>query len=248
MRHTVAADDAPDHPRPPAGRSRVVPGAPGGLDGPVTTDTVRGDVTPATRLTVGVAVGVVVGWVVHETLEPTVAAVVLGGWAATGLVFALWSWAFLWPLDAEQTRTHALREEPTRFATHVIVLVGSVMSLGGVTVVLVTHERGRVVALVAALVAVVASWTSLHTVYALRYARAWYTPPLGDVDFHQDEPPCYSDFAYLAFTVAMSFAVSDPDVRSSELRRTLLSHAMLSYAFGTVIVALLVNVVAGLAP
>ncbi len=103
-------------------------------------------------------------------------------------------------------------------------------------------------ALVAALVAVVASWTSLHTVYALRYAWVWYTAPVGGIDFHQVEPPRYSDFAYVAFTVAMSFAMSDPDVGSSALRRTVLGHALLSYTFGTVIVALLVNVVAGITP
>ncbi len=212
-------------------------------------DVAQGDVTPATRLVVAAVAGVAVSLVVQTAVPwSSVVAAVLGGWATTGLVYAVWTWVFCWPLDAEQTRTHATREEPTRFVTHAIVLVAGVMSLVGVGVVLATHDRGRVVALAAALVAVVASWTSLHTVYAMRYARSWYTPPTGEIDFHQDAPPRYSDFAYVAFTVAMSFAMSDPDVRSSDLRRTLLAHALLSYTFGTVIVALLVNVVAGLTP
>jgi uncharacterized membrane protein len=215
----------------------------------VARDVARGDVTPATRLVVAAVAGVAVSLVVQTAVPwSSVVAAVLGGWATTGLVYAVWTWSFCWPLDAEQTRTHATREEPTRFATHAIVLVAGVMSLVGVGVVLATHDRGRVVALAAALVAVVASWTSLHTVYAMRYARMWFTPPAGGIDFHQAEPPRYSDFAYVAFTVAMSFAMSDPDVGSSDLRRTVLAHALLSYTFGTVIVALLVNVVAGLTP
>jgi len=206
------------------------------------------DVTPAARLSVALGAGVIAAWGVATTYTATLAASVLAGWAVTGLVFAGWSWVFLWPLDAEQTRTHSTREEPTQLVTHALVLGAGLMSLVGVVVVLATHDRGRVVALVAALVAVVASWTSMHTVYALRYARLWYTPPHGEIDFHQDEPPQYSDFAYVAFTVAMSFAMSDPDVRSSQLRRMILGHALLSYTFGTVIVALLVNVVAGITP
>ncbi|WP_251140907.1 DUF1345 domain-containing protein [Cellulomonas dongxiuzhuiae] len=206
------------------------------------------DVTPAARLAVASGAGVIAGWGVATAYAGSFAAALLSGWAVAGLVFAGWSWAFLWPLDAEQTRTHSLREEPTRLVTHALVVGAGVMSLVGVVVVLATHDRGRVLALVSALVAVVASWTSLHTVFALRYARIWYTPPYGEIDFHQEEPPRYSDFAYVAFTVAMSFAMSDPDVRSSDLRRVVLAHALLSYLFGTVIVALLVNVVAGLTP
>ena len=219
-----------------------------GLYGDVARNPAYRDVTPAARLTVAVGGGVITAFGVAVTYGASVAAAVLSGWAATGLVFAGWSWTFLWSLDAGQTRSHSTREEPTRLVTHGIVLGAGVMSLVGVAVVLATHERGRVVALVAALVAVIASWTSMHTVYALHYARLWYTPPYGEIDFHQEEPPRYSDFAYVAFTVAMSFAMSDPDVRSSDLRRVVLGHALLSYLFGTVIVALLVNVVAGLAP
>jgi uncharacterized membrane protein len=50
----------------------------------------------------------------------------------------------------------------------------------------------------------------------------------------------------LAFTIGMTFQVSDTDLTTKEVRRTALHHAMLSYLFGTVIVATTINLVAGL--
>ena len=93
---------------------------------------------------------------------------------------------------------------------------------------------------------VVASWAVVHTVYMLRYARVYYTGPDGGANFHQDESPRYTDFAYLAFTVGMTFQVSDTELNAVAFRRNVLRHALLSYLFGTVIVALAINLVAGL--
>ena len=96
-----------------------------------------------------------------------------------------------------------------------------------------------------AIVSVALSWTLVHTLYALRYARMYYRTG-GGIDFNQKEDPQYSDFAYLSFTLGMTFQVSDTDIRSSNIRRSILHHTLLSYLFGTVIVAATVNLVAGL--
>jgi uncharacterized membrane protein len=67
------------------------------------------------------------------------------------------------------------------------------------------------------------------------------------VDFNQDDPPRYADFAYLAFTIGMTFQVSDTDLKTTEIRATALRHALLSYLFGSVILAATINLIAGLA-
>ena len=67
------------------------------------------------------------------------------------------------------------------------------------------------------------------------------------MDFNQDDPPRYTDFAYLAFTIGMTFQVSDTNLKTSEIRATALRHALLSYLFGSVILAATINLVAGLA-
>ncbi len=94
--------------------------------------------------------------------------------------------------------------------------------------------------------AVIASWATIHTVYTLRYARTYYRDQPGGVDFNEDDPPAYLDFAYLSFTIGMTFQVSDTDLTGKPLRRIALGHALLSYLFGALILALSINVVAGL--
>ena len=96
-----------------------------------------------------------------------------------------------------------------------------------------------------AVASIALSWTLVHTLYALRYARMYYRRN-GGIDFNQKEEPRYSDFAYLSFTLGMTFQVSDTDIKSSYIRRAVLRHTLLSYLFGTVIVAATVNLVAGL--
>jgi uncharacterized membrane protein len=44
----------------------------------------------------------------------------------------------------------------------------------------------------------------------------------------------------------MTFQVADTDLTSRAMRGTLLQHAALAYLFGTVIVGITINVVAGL--
>jgi uncharacterized membrane protein len=96
------------------------------------------------------------------------------------------------------------------------------------------------------LLSVVLSWTIVHTVYALRYARAYYSEPDGGIEFNEEEPPTYTDFAYFAFTVGMTYQVADTNITSKAIRRITLHHAFLSYLFGAVLLGLVINVVATL--
>ncbi|GAA4846049.1 hypothetical protein GCM10023221_25630 [Luteimicrobium xylanilyticum] len=205
----------------------------------------RDHVSPAERLAIGTFAGAVVG--VLAGLVLPVGLAVLLGWCTVAVLFVVWTWATVWPMDADATASHATREEPTRLATHATVVVASVASLVGVGFVLLGSDvTDKALAAAVAVASVVASWTTVHTLFALGYAQLYYTGPDGGVDFHQEEPPRYSDFAYVAFTVGMSYAISDTDVGSSAIRRLALGHALLSYLFGTVILATLVNLVAGL--
>ena len=195
------------------------------------------------RLLAGVAVGTAVAIVVPWS---SVVAAVLAGWAAAATVFVAWTWIVITPMDADDTASHATREEPSRTGAHLIVIAAAVVALVGVAVVLLNHEVGKLSPTVAILSSVIASWAAINTVFTLRYARLYFDGEDGGVDFHQDEAPMYTDFAYLALTIGMSFAVSDPDLQTSALRRVALFHALLSYLFGTVIIAVVVNIVAAL--
>ena len=92
---------------------------------------------------------------------------------------------------------------------------------------------------------VILSWATVHTVFTLKYASLCYAGGSG-IDFNGDRKPAYMDFAYLAFTIGMTYQVSDTSIGSKDIRRTALHHAYMSYLFGTVVVAMAINVVAGL--
>ena len=95
----------------------------------------------------------------------------------------------------------------------------------------------------------VVSWMVVNTVYTLRDAHLFFSAPVGGIDFgdnEKSEQPSYRDFAYVAFTIGMTYQVSDTNLRDRRLRRSVLAHALLSYVFGVVIVATSIGLIAGL--
>jgi uncharacterized membrane protein len=188
--------------------------------------------------------------VVASRMQPPVPAPLVG-WDAAAAVYLVWVWLSISRLDAEATRRLALREDPNRGLADALLLAASIASLLAVSIVLTTasasHGSVRDIRVAAGVASVILSWAVVHTVYTARYARLYYTEPLGGIYFHQDEPPRYSDFAYVSFTVGMTFQVSDTDLTCAELRSTVLRHSLLSYLFGAVIIAATVNLVASLA-
>jgi uncharacterized membrane protein len=202
----------------------------------------------ARRVVVAAAVGVPVG-AVAAVLTAWQAAVLLG-WTVAVATYLGRLWPRLWRQDATSTAAHATREDGSRVTADLVLLATCLGSLVAVGLLLVetssVHGATRGVFTAVGVVSVVLSWALVHTIFALRYARLYYDGAPGGIDFHDDEPPNYHDFAYLAFTVGMTYQVSDTEVNDRVVRATLLRHALLSFLFGTAIIALTINIVAGL--
>jgi uncharacterized membrane protein len=196
-------------------------------------------------LSTGLAAGVIVGILATPRLLPLVA------WTVTVAVMLTWVWWISWPQDSEGTERLAEEENKTR-STDVWLLAAAVASLAVVVVALVQSSSQRNATAVASVLlsalSVALSWALVNTVYAFKYARAYYfgEPDAGGIDFKQEEPPTYSDFAYLAFTVGMSFAVSETEPTSTRTRKVALGHGLFSYLFGTGILAVAINLVTNL--
>ncbi|UUT36495.1 DUF1345 domain-containing protein [Microbacterium elymi] len=128
--------------------------------------------------------------------------------------------------------------------------MGSVASVGAVVAVLTqTHQARGVLAFVlagVALVSVAASWLLIQTIYILRLADVYYADPEGGLLFNQDEPPRYTDFAYVAFGVGLTYQVADTNVTTNAMRRIIIGQSMLGYLFGAVILGTVINLLAGL--
>jgi uncharacterized membrane protein len=173
----------------------------------------------------------------------------LTGWNVSAAVYIAWVWLSVGRMDGAATSEVATIEDESRPAADVILLGASLASLLGVGFALVeaaaTSGTARGVMIAVASITLLLSWAAVHTVYTLRYASLYYADG-GGIDFNDDRSPDYGDFAYVAFTIGMTYQVSDTAVRSRSIRRTALRHAFLSYLFGTGVVAMVVNVVSGL--
>lgn len=213
----------------------------------MTDELKRGRGRTRLKLYVALAVGVVVA--VVTSFFDVLHHAVIAGWAVACLVYVVWVWSAVWRMDPAGTRSHATLEDPGRRTVDLVLIIAAMASVVAVVWVLVDARSlkggAQLGVALLAVVSVALSWLLVHTLYTLRYARIYYRKD-GGVDFNQDEPPQYTDFAYLAFTLGMTFQVSDTNISSSYLRRTILGHTLLSYVFGTVIVAATVNLVAGL--
>jgi uncharacterized membrane protein len=200
------------------------------------------------QLGVGAAVGVAVGF--GSAFVAPWQAVPLLGWAAASLTWVGWVWLSIVPLDPTATSRNATREDPHGPVADVLLLSASVAMLAAVILGVVkagdTSGANRALLLGSGIAVVISSWGVVQTVFTLRYASLYYRGASHAVDFKEDDDPSYADFAYLAFTIGMTYQVSDTDLRTKAVRHTALRHALLSYLFGTVIIATTINLAAGL--
>src|SRR5579862_9986451 len=101
------------------------------------------------------------------------------GWDILAAVFCGWIWATVWRLDAEATQAYANREEPSRDMTDLVLLGAAIASLIAVGLVLFGAGRAsgdlKYIEAGLALISVFESWTLVHTVYTLKYARLYYS-------------------------------------------------------------------------
>lgn len=100
---------------------------------------------------------------------------------------------------------------------------------------------------------IVGSWLLVHTIFAFHYANLYYQPAptlnecqSGGLDFPGEVEPDYGDFLYFSFVIGMTNQVSDVQITSPSIRRLALLHSVLSFFFNTMILAMSVNIIAGL--
>ncbi|OBJ54863.1 DUF1345 domain-containing protein [Mycobacterium sp. 1423905.2] len=201
-----------------------------------------------TRLIVALAAATITAVLVGETQNWSYAP--SAGWIAAACTYLGWTWSVVLPMDAEQTREHVQPEDPPRgWLTDVIILTASIASLAGVAQLLAAGTKAgaeKNVAAAIGVVSIVAAWCVVHTVFSVRYADVYYSNAAHGISFNGTDHPRFVDFFYLAFTIGMTYQVSDTNLRSGQLRVIALCQALLSYFFGAVILAVTINLIVGL--
>jgi len=149
--------------------------------------------------------------------------------------------------------------EWTIFALTVGAVVVSMVAIAG-EFGAAAQLKGASKALHVGLVAVtlLLTWMMLQVTFAFRYAHEYYSVSDGSalsgearavdggLKFPEEEHPDYMDFLYFALVLGMTFQVSDVAITSRKLRRLAALHGFLGFVFNTVILALTVNIAAGL--
>jgi uncharacterized membrane protein len=161
-----------------------------------------------------------------------------------------WVWLIGWHQDAAGTKLLAEEENRSR-STDLWVVLAAVASLAVVAVAL-QRSGGKdpiaVAIVLLSVLSVILAWAMVNTVFALKYARLYYVdePDQEGFEVPVEDSPAYSDFAYLAFTVGTSYASPEIHPNQRGTRKVVLGHSLLSYLFGTGVIAVAVSLVTNL--
>jgi uncharacterized membrane protein len=200
------------------------------------------------RIIVGITAGAIAAGVA-AVIGATWSVAVLVGWDTLTLIFVVLVWRTILTRDAEATERLALAEDDSRTAADAVILGASLASLVAIVFTLAQAAKasGSDAVLLAALavISIVFGWAAIQTTFTLMYARLYYGSPRGGIDFEDGEPE-YRDFPYTAFTIGMTYQVSDTQISQKRLRHIVIRHALLSFMFGTTIIAVAINAVANL--
>lgn len=196
-----------------------------------------------TRFIIAAVIGALAAASIGQSLGWRVAP--LAGWDG----FVVMLTALIW-FDLRRKAPHELavavrRDDMRGTVLDAVVLVTSVASIIA-AIMLISGKGAGVAHMLFGLFSIVASWATVHTLYALRYAELYYREKEGGIDFNDDAKPHFMEFAYFAFTIGMTYQVSDTNITDAKIRRTVLGQALISFVFGVAIIATSINSIASL--
>lgn len=194
-------------------------------------------------LTAGLLVGAATGVLTQRWPVGLLAVVIV-----TSASYVLSALAALWRMDPERTSAHAGEADVDDEIGDIVLSLILTASLTSIGILLWSaNDADKASYAGMSLVAILATWAMLHTMYTARYARLYYDGDPGGIDFNtRDVDPQYSDFYYFSFNLGMTYQVSDTNVTTSAIRSEVLRHCLFSYIYGTVIIACTINLVINL--
>ena len=175
-------------------------------------------------------------------------------WDAFSFSFILTSWIVLLTRPVNEIIKQANKEDGSRLFVMSSIIISAFASM--FTVLLLMLSMGKspgqeIVSVILSITGMILSWAMVHTIFTFHYAHIYYDegmdfPKLKALAFPGEEAPDYIDFAYFSFVIGTTFQVSDVEINSRKIRRTVLAHGLLSFALNTFVVALTINLIAGL--
>lgn len=178
-------------------------------------------------------------------------------WDVYALSYCITSWIVFFARTCTQIRQHAREEDGSRIFVYLVIMLSSFASLFTVLLLISSDDLKDTTPYVyvpVAILGMLLSWMMVHITFAFHYAHLFYDDDedgnshkhAGGLNFPNENKPDYLDFAYFSFIIGMTFQVSDVEVTSRKLRRMVLLHSLLAFGLNTFVVALTINLIAGL--
>jgi uncharacterized membrane protein len=187
-------------------------------------------------------------------LTPLIRVVLL--WDIFALVYNITCWIVIASRSVQEIRKYARKEDGSRIFVFVVILVACFASMLMVLLLMLSDEAkemGELLYIPVAVTGILLSWAMVHTMFTFHYAHIYYDDDeqdakkhAGGLEFTKEPYPDYLDFAYFSFVIGMTFQVSDVEISARKLRRIGLLHGVISFLLNTFVVALTINLVAGL--
>lgn len=210
---------------------------------------------PTHRMFISLAIGLMVFFSLSSRSMSLLLRSMLS-WDAFAYILIVLSWCVIFSRSTPEIRVLAKREDGSRLYVFFVILISSFASMIAVLLLILSgSDKGNhhALYLVATIAGMLASWIMVHTTFTFHYAHMYYEKDNGDphkrkegLEFPSEKRPDYLDFAYFAFVIGMTFQVSDVEISSRKIRRLALVHGLLSFGLNTFVVALTVNLIAGL--
>jgi uncharacterized membrane protein len=194
----------------------------------------------------------VFGWLAARHLNTPVSTHILIGWDVCALIYAVTTWHLFLTADEAEVRRRAAAEDEKPSQILLMVLAAILSSLVAVVAAML-HSRSagpdaKAITAACAGVTLVLSWVVLHSVFTLHYAHRHFgdgTAKPG-ILFPGEPASTYLDFVYLAFSIGATFQVSDNNILTAKLRNLVTAQAVCAYFYNTAVLALGINIIAGL--
>ncbi|MEO7524534.1 MAG: DUF1345 domain-containing protein [Ferruginibacter sp.] len=209
---------------------------------------------PLHRVLISMLVTLIVFFMIRNSnLKPAFVVTVL--WDVFALSYIIICWIIFFKKSKEEIIKQANKDDGSKLFVLISVLITSFASLFAVMLLMIStdaYNENKLVSLLLAIAGMMLSWVMVHTLFAFHYAHMYYGDydkkknKAPDLSFPGDAEPDYLDFAYFSFVIGMTFQVSDVEIHSTKLRRTVLAHGLLAFALNTFVIALTINLVAGL--
>ncbi|MGN6490555.1 MAG: DUF1345 domain-containing protein [Agriterribacter sp.] len=206
------------------------------------------------KLLICAAVATAVPLVLYRLNINTLTRIILG-WNVFCISMLSFYWASFFTTPQQYIDKEADKEDPSRVVVFMLLLICTFASMTAVVLLLTARDgkaESSAIQLPVALAGMILSWCVVHTIFTVRYAHLFYNGNEHDagnekgLEFPGEEKPDFLDFAYFSFVIGMTFQVSDVVIASKRIRRWALLHSLIAFAYNTVVVALTINIVAGL--